>query len=104
MLSRRKIIAAFAFLLGSAGNAFPQAGAPALCNLNASFDATLKPVENDVFLKEISSRCIRGDVVSFPKQFTYIAKKACDFSMQIVNSSSEVICVYSGAIRQDRPR
>ncbi|MBR1133248.1 hypothetical protein [Bradyrhizobium iriomotense] len=71
-----------------------------ICDLvGLSLSALSQRVAPETFLREITLKCKSGDLISFPSGYTYVMKKACDFSQQIVTTAKEIQCVYSGALR-----
>ncbi|WP_157158831.1 hypothetical protein [Bradyrhizobium genomosp. III] len=71
-----------------------------ICDLvRLSIGALSQNVAPETFLREITSKCKRGDLISLPSGYTYVMKKACDFSQQIVTTPKEIQCVYSGTLR-----
>lgn len=84
------------------GEAYAQADGSAVCKLDATFQAALRSVDSDEFLREVTAKCKRGDVVAYPSSHTYVVKKTCDFTQQVITTRSEIVCIFLGTQRADR--
>ncbi len=84
------------------GEAYAQADRSAVCKLDATFQAALRSVESDEFLREVTAKCKRGDIVAYPSSYTYVVKKTCDFTQQVLTTRSEIVCIFLGTQRADR--
>lgn len=76
------------------GKAYAQADGSAVCKLDATFQAALRSVDSEDFLREVVSKCKRGDIVAYPSSYTYVVKKTCDFTQQVITTRNEIVCIF----------
>jgi hypothetical protein len=100
--ARRSIIGFMCICMLPIGEAYAQADGSAVCKLDATFQAALRSVDSDEFLREVTAKCKRGDVVSYPSSHTYVVKKTCDFTQQVITTRNEIVCIFLGTQRADR--